>query len=776
LSAQRLPISDGDFRRRSLWTLAGWLRFTAALGLVMGVMGATCEGWFAWQQEKVRAGSNFIAASRSIILSVDLEIDRAVAVARGLAVSRALAAGDYVTFDRQAREALGPYGYWLTLISAADNRQLVNTQLPPGTPPDVTASPTRITAENRNGAMSVRPVDQSRATGAWVVGVIVPVKDGGKVTHFMSVLIPAAGFQKIIEEQRLPKDWQAVVLDTDWRVVARLVDVEKFIGREGANRELLENHPDPDSVYDLPVLTGQRFLSARSRSHRYGWTAAVGMSEAGIFQAALVPIGLSALFAFFLVALVLGIVALLGRSLAASAARLAAAATALEKNEPIALPRFKVQELAQVGYSLQHAAERIREHADLLERRIEEKTQELRRESQIRQEAEAALAHAQRLDALGQLTGGIAHDFNNMLTVISANLELIEKHGGSDRIKQLAARARAGTSRGARLVSALLAFARKQPLRPELVDINKLIGEFHPVLKGALGDTIHLDLHLSAGLEPCRVDAAQFESALLNLITNAQAAMPRGGRVTIATTRFERGDTDTVPLLPAGRYARIVVTDTGLGMTPEQLAHVFEPFYTTKEVGKGTGLGLAQVYGFARQSGGDLQISSEVGAGTSLYIFLPMIQSDAGEKSLRSVQPPPAQAPGTETILLVDDDTEVRAALAEGLRNLGYHVLEAGDALEALRIIRTGEAIDVVVTDNLMPNGMIGRELARTIAKIDPHIRTILLSGDPFAGDAAGTNGFLLLQKPVLLHELTTAIRQQIGLPDQPSGWTSPRG
>jgi signal transduction histidine kinase/ActR/RegA family two-component response regulator len=461
------------------------------------------------------------------------------------------------------------------------------------------------------------------------------------------------------------------------------------------------------------------------------------------------------------IATILFFTARLGRDINSLAKKM----VAIGKEQPLAIGRPFTRELVLVAEGMQRASRSVWENTQRLQTRIAEAVQKLRDEEAERRRVEAELAHAQRLDSLGLLTGGIAHDFNNVLTVISANLELIEKHGGTERINQLAARARAGTSRGARLVSALLAFARKQPLRPELVDINELINEFHPVLKGALGDTIHLDLRLSPELDPCRIDAAQFESALLNLITNAQAAMPRGGRVTISTMSFEKSENERVAaLLPLGRYARIVVTDTGLGMTPEQLAHVFEPFYTTKEVGKGTGLELAQVYGFVRQSGGDLQITSEVGTGTSLSIYLPMMSENLAEKSSRPAQLAAAGIRGTEAVMIVDDDAEVRTALAEGLRNLDYRVLEAGDGLEALRSIRAGEAIDVVVTDNLMPNGMTGRELARNIAAIDPHIRILILSGDPFADDAVETNGLIVLHKPVLLHELATAIRRQVAL------------
>ena len=256
----------------------------------------------------------------------------------------------------------------------------------------------------------------------------------------------------------------------------------------------------------------------------------------------------------------------------------------------VTLPRFRVRELALVGEGLKRAAAKIAEDKRSFEVRIADATSELRHQEEEKRRAEAALAHAQKLESLGQLTSGIAHDFNNLLAVILGSVEGIERRAPNEHLLRLARQAKQGAERGARLVKALLAFARKQPLRPEIANPNLLIKEFEPMLRDAAGDTVQLQLLLSPTLHPCRIDAAQFQSALLNLVINSGAAMPRGGRITIETRNV-----DLIPDHPPdpklGGCVRISVSDTGEGMSPEVASRAFEPFFTTKEPGKGSGAG-----------------------------------------------------------------------------------------------------------------------------------------------------------------------------------------
>jgi len=364
------------------------------------------------------------------------------------------------------------------------------------------------------------------------------------------------------------------------------------------------------------------------------------------------------------------------------------------------------------------------------------------------------------MEAVGQLTGGVAHDFNNLLTVISGNLDLIEARAKSEEVRRLARSAQQGAARGARLVASLLAFARKQPQHPEIVNPNWLIKEFAPVLRGAAGDGVQLQLLLSPMLHPCRVDPAQFQSAILNLVTNACAAMPAGGRIAIETENVEF-DSGSVSDLNPGSYVRISLSDTGTGMPPEVAAHAFEPFFTTKEVGKGSGLGLSQVYGFAKQSGGHADLSSEPGIGTTVRVYLPRSSEIAAVAARPEAVPEPAAPGSLARVMVVDDDPEVRAVFVQNLAALGYRVIEAGDGRQALRLIETGERVDLVLTDYLMPNGMTGHDLARKIAALDPGIRLILVSGNVSAA-AADADELPILQKPIRQAELGRAIRQAL--------------
>jgi PAS domain S-box-containing protein len=361
---------------------------------------------------------------------------------------------------------------------------------------------------------------------------------------------------------------------------------------------------------------------------------------------------------------------------------------------------------------------------ELLEERVGEALAE-------KAKAEADLMHAQRMEAVGRLTGGVAHDFNNLLTVVIGALDMmLRAPQDAARQKKLGEAALSAARRGERLTHQLLAFSRRQALRPEPTDLNDLIRESEPLLRRALGEAIDFKLKLRRGGARVSVDPAQFEAALLNLVVNARDALGDRGKVSVQTLNCSIGAGE-IAELPAGDYVCVTVSDNGAGMTPEVIERVFEPFFTTKPVGKGTGLGLSQVYGFARQSGGGVRVASTVGRGAEVRLYLPPLAT--GEKP-ESVMPPAelrAMAAGRR-LLLVEDDPGVAAVAQEMLEGLGLEVRSAENGPDALERLRE-ERFDIMLTDVVMPGGMTGIELARECARTWPDMRIVLTSG--YAGD-----------------------------------------
>lgn len=349
-----------------------------------------------------------------------------------------------------------------------------------------------------------------------------------------------------------------------------------------------------------------------------------------------------------------------------------------------------------------------------------------------RKEADAQLAQAHKMDAIGQLTGGVAHDFNNLLTPIVGSLDLVRRrHKNDERTQKMVSGALQAAERAATLTQRLLAFARRQSLQPRAVDIGALIDDIVDLIRRSLGPTITVVLEVPRHLPSARVDPNQLELALLNLAINARDAMPGGGRLTLAVSTIAVAERNAAGLEPGG-YIRILAADTGTGMDRATLARATEPFFSTKGTGKGTGLGLSMVHGLAAQSGGTLQLASEPGEGTTVELWLPATD-EAPEKS-DSVRAEPAIARHAAKVLLVDDEEIVRFATADMLRDLGYEVIEAGSGSQALAALRSGTDADIVVTDYLMP-GMTGAALIDELRSSDAHLPVLLITGYVTAGE-----------------------------------------
>ena len=373
---------------------------------------------------------------------------------------------------------------------------------------------------------------------------------------------------------------------------------------------------------------------------------------------------------------------------------------------------------------------------------------------------EEMLRQSQKLEAVAQLTGGVAHDFNNLLTAVVGCLDMILLASKDGRIASLAETALRSAQRGSRLTQQLLAFARTQALRPVAADLNALLGEFEVLLHRAVGETIEIEIDRAPDLARCEVDPAQFEAAVMNLVLNARDAMPNGGRVVLTTCNVKASGVPADVELSPGNYVAFAVRDDGEGMPPEVAARAFEPFYTTKEIGKGSGLGLSMVYGFARQSGGGVRIDSAPGTGTGVTLYLPRAAARAEGPALAGVSDQPQR--GSGSVLIVEDDVEVREMSVALLESLGYRVIVAGDGRQALEFLRSAEFIDLMFTDLVMPGGISGVALARQARLLRPALKVLLTTG--YAGlESAGAEEFPLLRKPFRPAELSRAVAEMIG-------------
>jgi signal transduction histidine kinase len=432
---------------------------------------------------------------------------------------------------------------------------------------------------------------------------------------------------------------------------------------------------------------------------------------------------------------------------------------------------------AQALLRMRGAEQELRRLNDGLELQVAERTRELteanrRLELEVaeRRKTEEMLWHAQKLEVVGQLTGGIAHDFNNLLAVIVGSLEMIRAAfdaGGElprAKIMRLLNASETATGRATKLTQQLLAFARRSTFSLDIVALDEVLVASEPFLRRALGETIALALDFAPNLWSSRIDAAQFEAAILNLVVNARDAMPLGGRVDISTGNITidheraRHSLD----LTAGDYVLVSVTDTGAGMDPDVAARAFEPFFTTKEVGKGTGLGLSQVYGFVKQSGGHIEIESTPGVGTTFRLYLPRCEDIRNTKDA-GIQAVGNAPTGNETVLVVEDNAEVLELAVATISELGYKVLTAPDGPSALDIMRGNKAIDLLFSDVVMPGGMNGFELVNEARNIRSDLKVLMTSG--YANvHRPGSNrpDVPLLLKPYKYGDLARSIRMTL--------------
>ncbi|WP_419735606.1 PAS domain S-box protein [Pseudomonas sp. COR18] len=390
-------------------------------------------------------------------------------------------------------------------------------------------------------------------------------------------------------------------------------------------------------------------------------------------------------------------------------------------------------------------------------------------QAQALAKAEAQLRQSQKMEAVGQLTGGLAHDFNNLLTGISGSLEMLQSRIDQGRVEQLDRYINAAliaSRRATALTHRLLAFSRRQTLDSRATNVNLLVREMEDLIRRTVGPSIQLESKLSERLWTTLVDQNQLENSLLNLCINARDAMPEGGHLSIETANITLNSASALALeLPPGGYVYLGVADNGCGMSTDILGKVFEPFFTTKPLGSGTGLGLSMVYGFALQSGGQVRISSQLGSGTQVRLYLPRHFAEAEEREAALASPAP-QALAGETVLVVDDEPQVRMLEVDLLEERGYKVLEASDGATGLKILQSPIRIDLLVSDVGLPGGMNGRQLAELARQTRPGLKVLFVTGyaeHSVIGDGNLAPGMHVMTKPFALEDLANRVREVIG-------------
>jgi signal transduction histidine kinase len=734
--------------------------FAAALTLPILVFVATLSSRFA-QVERSRLEDSALDTARAVALAVDRELTGIAATLNVLTLSQRLRAGDLDGFRRQTielRERLGV----AAVLRDAEGRQILNAWQPEDVPPPATSLMPRP-----------RPDADRLLVTDLFLGVALPVPmfalelpvempvmpvAGRTGPLFLSLSAPASRIRQVLEDRQAPDGWTIAVIDGAGHVLARNSRHEDFVGQP-ATADLQAATRGWEGSWRGSTLDGTEVLGTYARSAMSGWRIAVGVPEAVLTLPLRRTLLLLGGFGAALAVLSLLLALLVAHRISHPMRLLAAQAAALGRGEPVAALPTQIDEVAAIGAALAEAArtisgreEDLRRLNDRLESRVNERTRDLAETNARllaaatgRERAEAQLRQSQKMEAVGRLTGGVAHDFNNLLTVVLGNLALARRRIADlpadpateavhERLRRGIDNAAEGANRAASLTQRLLAFSRQQPLAPEAVDANRLVAGMSDLLRRTLGEDVEIETVLAGGLWRAHADPNQLESSLLNLAVNARDAMPDGGKLTIETANAHLDDAYVAGRddLVAGQYVLICVTDTGTGMSAEVVARAFEPFFTTKPVGQGTGLGLSQVYGFARQSGGHAAIYSEAGQGTTVKLYLPRRRDgDAAPPSVAARATPAipeAAAPGA-VVLVVEDEGMVRDFAVTALEEAGYGVLAAADGPAAMLLLEAHPEVTLLFTDVVLAGPMNGRELAAAALSRKPLLPVLFTTG-----------------------------------------------
>ena len=684
-------------------------------------------------------------AARGIASDLSRELAALTSTAAAIADARTLRTDELPAFYARWAPVVARDGLTAVVYDEA-GQQLVNTSVPLGTVLPAEPGIVRAALDAGEARLSDSP---HAGGGAPSIAIDVPVQRPGKPPYVLSLRIGPA-IAAALDQQPLVQGQFAGLLDRRGSVIHLtrapdgLARAQPFAGVAAAAAGREEGVIQTDTGNGMPVYVAFRQVK------QAGWVLAVAMPSQLLFAPATRSLyGLIGLGGGTLL-LVCAVAWIIGRGVANAVGELSRLAAALGSGERRTAPEpTHIREVNAVAAAMAAASETLHQQAGQRDRAADT----LRAEAEGRQRAEQQLLQSQKMEAVGQMTGGMAHDFNNLLAIIVGSLDLLRQRWADDpRGLELADEAMGAAMRGAALTKQLLAFARRQPLRPERCDINDIIGVFVQLLSRTLGEDIQIGLHLSPGLWPVLIDRVQLEAAIANLATNARQAMPAGGRLTIRTANFALDEAYAAshPEAAAGEYVCIEVRDTCTGIPPDVLDRIFEPFFTTKPPGQGTGLGLSMVFGFMKQSGGHVAVYSEIGEGTAFRLYLPRPRGEDLDRAPAAEVPAPPPLGQGEVVLAVEDNTGLRQTLVRQLIDGGYGVLEASDARAAMDLIEGPERIDLLLTDIVMPGGMNGHELARLATLVRPALKVLWTSGfsDMASHDAPMPAEVRVLRKP----------------------------
>lgn len=724
--------------RLFLLVLAVWVPAACAFALL---------AWATYERETRSAKQAVQQQAQALSQLVERELDKRAEIARTLGATAALKDGNLAQFHQVASTVTHGTDNWVMLLDGT--QQLVNTLIPydgrrhlpqPGAAPLVTGGPQAFFY--MRAPVTKKPV----------VAVLAPELAFTPSRYNVAVTFPPEVIQELMAEQHYFEEGTAAVLDRERRVVARNRDPKKWVGAQ-ATGDLRQRIDLGDTGFGVSVtLDGIPSLSYLSKPNRYGWTTVIALPQS-VLTASARQATFHALAASGLL-LTIGLVVALfaGRRISRPILALQESAAALGDDKIPPRLLTGVTEADVVSQALNEAGARSHDATRRLEERVAQAVEQA-------QQAQAKLLDAQKHEAIGRLTGGLAHDFNNLLQTISTALQVMDVAARDERQRRVLTAAQRACSKAASLVRQMLTFGRGEPLDPHSIDLNDFLLNTRELTGKAVGQHIQLSASIAPGTPALYVDPTQLELALLNLVFNARDAMPEGGSIRIAARLASPEEAKMVDMSRVEPFVWLEVADDGSGMDETTAAKAFEPYFTTKRVGAGTGLGLAQVRAFARQSGGDVVLESSVGRGTRVAMLLPVCRP-----SLALASSTPAERGGGEVrplaVLMVEDDALVASVVSPALEAAGHTVRLCHNADQALALLEAGWQGDVLFTDVVMPGTLSGMDLVAWCRAHRPQLRTVVATGYTTQHAEPGVT---VLRKPYEIDDLLMALQESMG-------------